>query len=419
MPDTHENRVIWILSDQDALIRFLHQDLATDTTQIKTYSLNHLNDVKNDIRHFQPDLIMSCYHRFSEILALVNREKIPLMLLTENLNSTVLQAYDHFPVVNIINVSNQFQSIRPFVSEFFNDQMNHAKSQILFILPDEKDQIFFRNISHIHKYGSTFSNTYEKADQLLDTKQFDLIVLNVDSPDENAEYMLNSIRNRDANIPVLALSSGNKRMMFHKLYDQGVNDFIHIPFQIDELTLKIAGLLRTVLSMKAIKKLSEVDYLTQILNRRSFFDQIQPYINLSRRQNLPFSIIMTDIDHFKRINDSYGHDMGDKILIESAHVMRNNLRNYDILARFGGEEFVIFISNVNEINAMYVAEKLRKGFKGAFADRFDHSVTISLGVSTWAGGDVDIDKLIQHADKALYVSKNSGRNKVTHFRNLL
>ncbi len=415
----NEKRVIWILSDQEKLIGFLRQDLMTDTIQVKSYAPDNLNEIKNEIRHYPPDLIISCHHRLTDILPLANREKIPLMMLVPDQDVSHLEAYDHFPVVNILEMSDAFHSIRPVVSEFFNDQRNHAKSKTLFILQNESDRNIFRNIRQIYKYGSTFADTYKKAEELLDTKPFDLVVLNVDNPDESSKDLMNNIRNRDANLPVLALSAGNKRVMFHKLYDQGVNDFLPVPFNIDELTLKIAGLLRTVLSMKAIKKLSEVDYLTQILNRRSFYDQIMPYINLSRRQNLPFSIIMTDIDHFKRINDTFGHDMGDKILVESAKIMRNNLRNYDILARFGGEEFVIFISNVNEINVMYVAEKLRKGFKEGLNDRLDKPVTMSLGVSTWVSGDVDIDKLIQQADKALYVSKNSGRDKVTHFRNLL
>ncbi len=419
MTGTNEIKKIWILSDQEELTAFLREDLATDSVHVTAYPLSRLEDVKTDIRHDQPDLLISCYHRVEEIIPLANREKIPLMLLAESLDKSVLRAFDHFPVVGILKMTEPFRSVRPRVSEFFNDQANHAKSRLLCVLPDESEQVLFRNISSIHKYGTMITGSCKKAEELLQAKPFDLIIVNVDHTDEKVNDFLYAVRNRDGNIPMLALSSRDRRVMLHKLYELGVNDCVHIPYTIDELNLKIAGLLRTVLSMKAIKKLSEVDYLTQILNRRSFYDQIQPYINLSRRQNLPFSIIMADIDHFKRVNDNYGHDMGDKILVESARVMRNNLRNYDILARFGGEEFVIFISNVNEINAMYVAEKLRKGFKSAFEDRFDHPVTMSLGVSTWSGGEVDVDELIQHADKALYVSKNSGRNRVTHFRNLL
>jgi diguanylate cyclase (GGDEF)-like protein len=419
MTDIREKRLIWILSEQENLVAFLSEDLLTETIQVKSYSPHDVQEIKNEILHYPPDLIISCYHNLTDILAPASQEKIPLMLLVPEHELSVLEAYNHFPVVKILEMPHPFQSIRPMVSEFFNDLRNHARSKILFILPDQTERNVFRNISQIYKYGATFAETYARAEELLETKPYDLVVVNVDNPDENSELLLGNIRNKDANLPILALSAGHRRVMFHSLYDLGVNDFLHIPFDIDELTLKISGLLRTVLSMKAIKKLAEVDYLTQLLNRRSFYDQIMPYINLSRRQNLPFSIIMTDIDHFKRINDTFGHNTGDKILIESAKIMRNSLRNYDILARFGGEEFIIFISNVNEINAMYVAEKLRKGFKDALNDRLDKPITMSLGVSTWAGGEVDIDKLIQQADKALYVSKNSGRNRVTHFRNLL
>lgn len=415
----NEERTIWILSDQPNLTDFLKNDLLTDTIHIQTYSYSQMSEIKAQIRHYPPDLLISCYKKFSEILPLVNREKIPLILLADELNTANLSAYDAFPVVNVVKMEMPFISVRPIVSDFFNDQISNANSKILIVIPEEKDAVLFRNISHIYKYSATYTDSYDRADELLETNQFDLLIVDADSPLENVDYLLKNLRNRDSNLPVLALSEGNERIMRHKLYDLGVNDFIHKPFQIDGFRLKVAGFLRTVLSMKAIKKLSEVDYLTQILNRRSFYDQVLPYINLAQRQKQPFSVVMTDIDHFKRINDTYGHDMGDKILVETAKVLRANLRNYDILARFGGEEFVIFISNVDELNAMYVAEKLRKGFKQVFQDRLEYPITTSLGVSTWTSGPVEIDELISKADKALYVSKNSGRDKVTHFRNLL
>jgi diguanylate cyclase (GGDEF)-like protein len=415
----NDERTIWILSDQSDLTDFLKNDLTTDSIHLHSYTFSQMAEIKEQIRHYPPDLFISCYKKFNEILPLANREKIPLILLTDELNSRTLTAYDAFPVVNVVNMDKPFHSIRPIVSDFFNDQTNHANSKILIVIPDEEESVLFRNISHIYKYSATYTDSYEKADELLETKPFDLLIVDVDSPADPADYFLRNLRNRDTYLPILALSGGDERVMRHRLFDLGVNDFIHKPFQIDAFNLKVAGFLRTVLSMKAIKKLSEVDYLTQILNRRSFYDQVLPYINLAQRQKQPFSVIITDIDHFKRINDTYGHDMGDKILVESARVFRDNLRNYDILARFGGEEFVIFISNVDELNAVYVAEKLRKGFKKSFAERLENPVTVSLGVSTWTSGPVEIDELISRADKALYVSKNSGRDKVTHFRNLL
>lgn len=415
----NEDRTIWILSDQPKLTEYLKNDLATDTIHIQSYTYSQMSEIKGQIRHYPPDLLISCYRKFNEILPLANREKIPLILLADELNLQNLSAYDAFPVVNVVKMEMPFHSIRPIVSDFFNDQISHANSKILLVIPNEEEAVLFRNIASIYKYSATYTDSYDKADEFLETKSFDLLIVDVDSPLENADYLLKNLRNRDSYLLVLALAGGNERIMRHRLFDLGVNDIIHKPFQIDAFNLKVASFLRTVLSMKAIKKLSEVDYLTQILNRRSFYDQTLPYINLAQRQKQPFSIIMTDIDHFKRINDTYGHDMGDKILVESAKVFRNNLRNYDILARFGGEEFVIFISNVDELNAIYVSEKLRKGFKSNFADKLEYPVTVSLGVSTWTSGPVEIDELITKADKALYVSKNSGRDKVTHFRNLL
>lgn len=151
------------------------------------------------------------------------------------------------------------------------------------------------------------------------------------------------------------------------------------------------------------------DLLTQILNRRKLYSLINNALQIQKIQEIN-SIIMFDIDYFKEINDTYGHDIGDKVLIESAKVIKNNLRNNDYFARWGGEEFMILLKNTPQNKAFLIAEKLRKKL---FEYKYENlpKITASFAVTSIKQND-SMDILLKRVDLALYEAKNSGRNKV-------
>nr|WP_246540543.1 GGDEF domain-containing protein [sulfur-oxidizing endosymbiont of Gigantopelta aegis] len=171
-----------------------------------------------------------------------------------------------------------------------------------------------------------------------------------------------------------------------------------------------------------LKRLSFTDVLTGLYNRRHFEDLMKTEIEMSLRHGDDNSLILIDIDFFKKINDSYGHDAGDIILKEVANNMKAQLRNTDILCRVGGEEFIVLCKRANIQNAMEIAEKLRSSVekqKHIFQGK-PINVTVSLGVATIP----DIAKTItttefyKYSDLALYASKKTGRNKVTHYNDI-
>ena len=158
------------------------------------------------------------------------------------------------------------------------------------------------------------------------------------------------------------------------------------------------------------------DTLTNCLNRRSFFEQLEREFKSAYEDKLPLSCIMADIDHFKSINDNYGHAMGDKVIRDIADVLRMGLRSIDLLGRYGGEEFCILLPGVNARKSMEIAERLRSLAAAKYSSRsnvFNRPVTLSFGVSSLGFGASEPSQLVDQADKALYVSKNRGRNKVT------
>lgn len=159
------------------------------------------------------------------------------------------------------------------------------------------------------------------------------------------------------------------------------------------------------------------DPLTSIYNRRYFEDNVPEKIRKAHIAGQPFAILMIDADHFKNINDEYGHKTGDKVLIEMAQVTERSLRPDDIVARFGGEEFVVFLNNVSEDVAMTVAGRLKNVISGLVVYSDDGrpvTWTVSIGVAP-SGTSDHIDFLIKMADDAMYFAKNNGRNRIEKY----
>ncbi len=167
------------------------------------------------------------------------------------------------------------------------------------------------------------------------------------------------------------------------------------------------------LANKKLDLISRTDELTQLPNRRDMNETIENEVGRSARTHKPFCFIFIDIDHFKNVNDTYGHAAGDMILKSVSTTVRNLLRKYDVLSRYGGEEFLTLLPETDLEGAAVVAERFRKQIENTtirYAE-FDIKVTITLGVSLY-DPKLGADKSIQQADKALYEGKESGRNKV-------
>ncbi len=164
------------------------------------------------------------------------------------------------------------------------------------------------------------------------------------------------------------------------------------------------------------REMSNTDPLTQLANRRHFQDVLEKEIAEARRYSSNFSLIMIDIDHFKRYNDAHGHLQGDVVLQEVAQGLRNNIREIDLAARFGGEEFVILMTKTNKEGARAAAEKLRlavaeKIFPGAETSQPGGKLTLSLGVAEYPEDSDNATNLLNLADQALYRAKEEGRNR--------
>jgi diguanylate cyclase (GGDEF)-like protein len=204
--------------------------------------------------------------------------------------------------------------------------------------------------------------------------------------------------------------------------ESGADDFIVKPFRTPELYARlragqrILDLQRELLDKQAeIEIIATRDFLTGLWNRRAILERLDAELTRAAREAAPLGVIMLDLDHFKRINDEYGHAEGDRVLQETAKRLSAALRSYDYLGRYGGEEFVVFTPNCNTEQTLAIAERLRASLSDSLMKVSAGSIQItgSFGVSSAiAGANHDMKLLLAAADRALYRAKNLGRNRV-------
>ena len=179
----------------------------------------------------------------------------------------------------------------------------------------------------------------------------------------------------------------------------------------------LLGVRRSLLYQK-VQALAIIDGLTGILSRRYFLERFNEELKRSKQFKYNFAFLMVDIDRFKEYNDRYGHLVGDVILKEVAKIIKDSLRQIDLVCRYGGEEFSIILTETDRTGAMFAAERIRQSVETRHIRAYDEDlkVTISIGISVFPSQGRDIHELLEKADQSLYQAKQTGRNKVCVFQ---
>jgi len=253
----------------------------------------------------------------------------------------------------------------------------------------------------------------------------DLVILNTTSRTFDGLRFAAQVRSHEGtrNLPILALIDPDDKSRAIKALDIGVNDVLARPIDPEELAARVrtqikrkryTDLLRSNLDQSL--EAAVTDPLTGLHNRRYMTSQLDALVARAVRDGRPVSALLLDIDHFKKINDSFGHDAGDEVLREFAVRLASNVRAVDLPCRFGGEEFVVVMPETALEDAERIAERIRLHVSGApfrvSGGKEVLSVTISIGVAATYGTADTPDHLLKRADEALYEAKASGRNRV-------
>jgi diguanylate cyclase (GGDEF)-like protein len=305
-----------------------------------------------------------------------------------------------------------------------------AKARVLLVEDDRLQADVTTEMLRKSGYDVSWANDGISAIKMVKASKPDIILLDLMLPGLDGYEVCRWLKLEEATkgIPVIMLTI--KKELSDKIsgLQIGADDFLPKPYDELELNARIYASLRTKSLQDELKTknkqledlLYKVEYmaitdaLTGLYNRRRFHDVLTKEFERSKRYTNAFSIIMLDLDHFKPVNDDYGHQAGDTVLKEIAKILLKSIREIDTVSRYGGEEFVLLLPNTNKEGAFNLAERIRNAIeKNRLACIENREVTASIGISGVPDADIDTeDKLIRCADFALYQAKRNGRNRI-------
>jgi two-component system cell cycle response regulator len=298
--------------------------------------------------------------------------------------------------------------------------------RILVVDDQDTNRALLRGVLSRRGYKVTTAASGEEALAIIDGAPPDLVLLDIFMPKVSGLEVIEKLRQNDktAALPVILVSALADTGHIVAGLDRGANDYVTKPFVTPVLLARIEALLRSAALVKRLEvqtellaKLAAIDELTGLYNRRSLFQALETERSRSVRYRRPLSVAMIDLDHFKRINEEYGHTGGDDVLREFGVRLIEWLRTMDIACRYGGEEFCAILPETSLEGALVAAQRIRRLVEAQpfTIGTAQARLTVSVGVSGWIPSADEAPDLLNEADIALLEAKRSGRNRICAF----
>ena len=296
---------------------------------------------------------------------------------------------------------------------------------VLIAEDDEITQLILENLLKREGYKTFCAKNGKEAWEIFQKEKINMAIIDWLMPEIDGLELCKKIREAKISryVYILFLTVREKREDAIKAFDAGADDYVTKPFDPHELLSRIktgARIVEVDKQLREIQKrlesLSLTDELTGVLNRRGILKRLKEELNRAKREGKSFAVILLDIDNFKKINDVFGHDAGDKVLIETTNRIINNIRPYDLVGRYGGDEFLIGI-NVKK-GDKDLAYKIAKRFFKAISEKSFKigdkkiNLTVSMGINFVKNPSDELQKIIKNADNFLLKAKERGKNKI-------
>ncbi|MBD2576963.1 response regulator [Oscillatoria sp. FACHB-1406] len=245
----------------------------------------------------------------------------------------------------------------------------------------------------------------------------DLLILDVDMPEINGIELCQVVRNDRTwqGLPIIFLTARRDPRTIQRIYEAGADDYVPKPVTEPELVTRIVNRLERT---RLLRNIAETDTLTGVANRYRSQQEFNRYLRLARRYNQPLTLAAIDLDHFKNINDRYGHATGDRVLQRLGQLLRLTFKSEDIVSRWGGEEFIVGMYGLTQPEGIQRLDALLVAMRAEIflvAEQEPLRVTFSGGVAEYPKHGIDLQKLYLSADAALYQAKKAGRNRIIGF----
>lgn len=310
----------------------------------------------------------------------------------------------------------------PEAMEVAEKESDHISATILVVDDEEVVCRFLKNVLSQVGHQVETCQSGQEAITRLEQGPFDLVITDLRMPGVNGLRVLKKTKELDPFCEVIVITAYASVESAVEVMKLGAYDYIGKPFNIDHIRMVVnkamekRKLLRAAEERDFYKRLSQIDGLTDLYNYRTFYEMLETEITRSKRYLHPLSLLMIDLDDMKIYNDTLGHPAGDAVLKEVAWLLRKAVRNLDVVARYGGDEFAVILIETDKEGAVAIAERLGRLVEET---SFEHeevlprqTMTISIGIATYPTDATDKMELVTKADNALYEAKMMGGNLV-------
>lgn len=350
-----------------------------------------------------------------EVIDLALEHDIPVIVLSGGMNQVTKDIVLKKNIIEYIAKSDPVTV--GYVASVVKRVLKNYDEHVLIVDDSKTSRLLAR--MHLEKLRINVleaSSAKEAIDKINDSENnITLVLTDYEMPEMNGMELTMHLRQSYSKdqLAIIAVSSSQNKTIATKFLRHGANDFIVKPFTYEEFSTRININLEMIELFRETRDNANKDFLTGMYNRRFFFESGYPMFGKAKRKKNDLAVVMLDIDFFKRVNDTYGHDVGDVAIKEVATILNKMLRKSDLIARFGGEEFCILLEDITLEDARARFEEIREAFEENIitVDKISFSYTVSTGICY---GLLDsLDDMIKVSDEALYEAKSTGRNKVS------
>lgn len=346
---------------------------------------------------------------------------IPIIVLTSTNNQKLKNKLMSIGILDFLVKDDFNENLISHISNLkTEDVLSHQLQNMkIAVLDDDKLQLLIiKNIFEDNNIKNV--DYYTNPHDLLNAKEeYGIYLIDYILPGISGDKVIEIIRNKNEYSVIMAISGIEDENTISRILSIGADDYITKPYSVNVFIARLKANVRTYNLLKKLKEKNEklekvvrIDGLTQLLSHKYIIEQLEKEISRCHRHHCPFSIMMIDIDDFKFINDTYGHQCGDEVLIELSNFMQSALRKIDTVGRYGGEEFLVLLPESDLTGACITGERLRKEVEEMFFSKDKIKFTLSLGIVELTNENPF--NLIKKADKLLYKAKNSGKNKIEY-----
>lgn len=343
--------------------------------------------------------------------------KVPGIVMTGMIDDDIRDRILKLPVVDYITKESKqaYTYLQHLIEKL---KVNHTV-KVLVVDESSNSRNYLKKMLERHHYHVLLADSGAAALKALeDNPETKLVITDKEMANMDGLALCNQIRSKYGKdeLSIIGVSGADNPSLTAKFIKNGANDFLKKPFCPEEFYCRVLQNIEYIESFDTIRRQANTDYLTGLFNRRYFFENVSPIIKDRRNADEPTTLAMMDIDHFKSVNDTYGHDAGDDVLKATANLIQEHFSEQFLAARIGGEEFCVFFDQTSLEETEVKLNAFREDFAAIVVDTGKDKLqcTISIGVNSSC--EVTLDALVNKADELLYEAKESGRNKVTSTR---